>query len=104
MPTANGDLTAPAPRIASPTAQSRDDDAWKCSDKQRDLILKIVAEHDLDKAAVDALAQERFSAGVRHLNKLQASSLIDELLETHSNPATRRGGRARPVYTGRTAR
>ncbi len=104
VPTANGELSAPAPRTASTPPQSRDDDQWKCSDKQRDLILKIVAEHSLDKAAVDALAQERFGAGVRQLNKLQASSLIDELLETHSKPGTRGNGRARPVYTGRTAR
>ena len=105
VPTANGELSAPAPRTTSPApAQPRDDDQWKCSDKQRDLILQIVAEHNLDKAAVDALAQERFGAGVRQLNKLQASSLIDELLETHSKPGTRGNGRSRPVYTGRTAR
>ena len=105
VPTANGELSAPTPRTASPTpAQARDDDAWKCSEKQQALIVKIVAEHNLDKAAVDALAQERFGAGVRQLNKLQASSLIDELLETHSKPGTRGNGRARPVFTGRTAR
>ena len=103
VPTANGELSAPAPRTASPT-QPRDDDSWKCSEKQRDLILKIVAGNNLEKSAVDALAQERFGAGVRQLNKLQASSLIDELLETHSKPGTRGNGRARPVFTGRTAR
>ena len=105
VPTANGELSAPAPRTTNPTpAQPSNDDAWRCSTRQRDLIQKIVAEHDLDKAAVDALAQERFGAGVRQLNKLQASSLIDELLETHSKPGTRGNGRARPVFTGRTAR
>lgn len=56
-------------------------DTWNCSDKQRDLILKIVEEHNLDKKQVDSLAQERFGKSVKALNKLEASGLIDELLE-----------------------
>jgi hypothetical protein len=56
-------------------------DAWKCSDKQRDLILKITDEHKLDKAGVEQLAQDRFGKGVKSLNKLEASGLIEELLE-----------------------
>lgn len=62
--------------------------AWKCSDKQRDLILKLVEEHQLDKAGVEALAIDRFGKGVRILNKIEASGLIDELLDTHggNNP------------------
>ena len=58
-------------------------DTWRCSDKQRDLILKIIGEHALDKASIEELAQSRFGAGVRQLNKVQASALIDELIETH---------------------
>ena len=57
------------------------DDKWACSDKQRDLILKITDEHKLDKAKVETLALDRFSKGVRQLNKLEASGLIEELLE-----------------------
>jgi len=68
--------------------------AWNCSDKQRDLILKIVAEHQLDKNAVEQLAQDRFSKGVRQLNKLEASGLIDELLAQHGGNG-QRGLRAR---------
>ena len=56
-------------------------DAWKCSDKQRDLILKITDEHKLDKAKVEQLAQDRFGKGVKSLNKLEDSGLIEELLE-----------------------
>ena len=56
-------------------------EAWKCSDKQRDLILKITDEHKLDKTKVDQLAQDRFGKGVKSLNKLEASGLIEELLE-----------------------
>ena len=57
------------------------DDKWACSDKQRDLILKITDEHKLDKTKVDQLAQDRFGKGVKALNKLEASGLIEELLE-----------------------
>lgn len=79
--------------------------AWKCSDKQKDLILKLVEEHRLDKAAVESLSVERFGKGVRQLNKVEASGLIDELLDTHGRPdskpqsnSNRRNGSA---YDGR---
>ena len=55
--------------------------AWNCSDKQKDLIVKIVSENNLNKNEVEALAQERFGKGVKALNKLEASGLIEELLE-----------------------
>ena len=62
------------------TPQS-ENDKWNCSDKQKDLILKIVDEHRLEKNHVENLAQDRFGKGVKTLNKLEASGLIDELLE-----------------------
>lgn len=64
--------------------------AWNCSDKQRALIERIVRENHLDKHEVETQAQEMFGAGVRQLNRLQASGLIDELLERHGGQ--RRGG------------
>ena len=81
------------------------EDPWKCSEKQRDLILKIVNEHGLDKAEIEKLAQERYGIGVKQLNKLQASGLIDELLETHGKTETpRRGGFRPPAAYGRNRR
>jgi hypothetical protein len=68
--------------------------AWKCTDKQRELIENLVAEHHLEKNAVENLAVERFGKGVRHLNKVEASGLIDELIDTH-------GGQQRPATNGR---
>ncbi|MBN8459816.1 MAG: hypothetical protein J0M04_18455 [Verrucomicrobia bacterium] len=65
------------------------DGRWKCSDKQRDLILKLVDEHRLDKHAIEALAVERFGHGVRLLDKMEASGLIDELLDTHGGGSSR---------------
>ncbi len=64
-------------------------DNWACSPKQKDLILKIVEEHSLDKNQVEALAQDRFGKSVRALNKLEASGLIEELI-------TQTGGTANP--------
>ena len=58
-------------------------DAWKCSDKQRELILKLVEQHDLDKQEVEQLSNEMFGATVKDLNKLQASGLIDRMLENY---------------------
>ncbi len=72
-------------------SRNKADTAWVCSAKQRDLIEKIVRENGLDRHEVDELAKARFDgAGVRQLNRLQASGLIDELLERHG--VQRRGG------------
>lgn len=54
---------------------------WNCSGKQWDLIIKIVEEHKLEKVKVEGLAQDRFGKTVKALNKLEASGLIEELLE-----------------------
>jgi hypothetical protein len=73
-------------------ANGHGSDNWNCSDKQRDLIIKIVDEHKLAKNDIEKLAQERFSKGVKALNKLEASGLIDELLEKHGG---KQNGRSR---------
>jgi hypothetical protein len=72
------------------------EEAWNCSPAQKDLILKITDEHKLDKAKVDQLAQDRFSKGVKQLNKLEASGLIEELLEQtgQSKPRNQRFAKA----------
>ncbi|MGB6222609.1 hypothetical protein [Haloferula sp.] len=74
-------------------------DRWKCSDKQRDLILKLVDEHSLDRNEVEHLACQRFGHGVRQLNKMEASGLIDELIDTHGGNQRRANGR-RSAYAG----
>jgi competence protein ComGF len=58
-------------------------DVWKCSPKQKELVLKIVDENRLDKTEIEQLARERFNTPVKLLNKLQASGLIKELLEKY---------------------
>jgi len=69
---------------------------WKCSDKQRDLILRLVDEHNLDKGEVEHLSWERFNKSVKQLSKLEASGLIDELLEEHGGTGGRANGNRRP--------
>jgi hypothetical protein len=69
--------------------------AWKCTAKQKELILKITEDNRLQKSAVDNLAQDRFGKGVIQLNKLEASGLIEELLETHG-PKKPTNGRTYP--------
>ena len=66
-------------------------EAWSCSDKQRGLITKIVDEHRLDKHDIETLAQDRFGKGVRQLNKMEASGLIEELIETHGGDTHGKG-------------
>ena len=65
-------------------ANGQSSQVWSCSDKQRDLILKLVDENGLDRDHVEQLANDRFGVGVKTLNRLQASGLIAELLETTS--------------------
>jgi len=79
---------------------------WKCSPKQRDLIEKIVRENKLELKEVDALSRERFGVGLPELNKLQASGLIDQLLEAHgkSERGNPRSGRRFQRLEGGTAK
>jgi len=78
---------------------STNGERWQCSDKQKDLILKLVDEHQLDKDDVEALAHQRFGKGVRLLNKIEASGLIDELIEVHGGKQRRSNGN-RSAYAG----
>lgn len=68
---------------------------WACSEKQQSLILQVVEDAKLEKGYVEQLAMERFGKGVKTLNKLEASGLIDELLEKHGSkgPNGGNGGR-----------
>jgi hypothetical protein len=88
--------SAPASSRQSTSGAAR----WKCSDKQRDLIENLVAEHNLDKTQVESLAVERFGKGVRLLNKVEASGLIDELIDTYGGHNRQQGGQRRSAYAG----
>ena len=53
------------------------------TEKQLDLINRVVKENNLSKTTVDNLAVEMFGGGVRTLNRMQGSSLIQELFERY---------------------
>lgn len=76
---------------------------WKCSDKQKALILKIVEEGKLDRVEVEQLAVTRFGHGVALLNKLEASGLIDELLGKTGRSTGRQTGTVRTFSQRRAA-
>lgn len=97
---ANGNgrqLSPEKPANASIPAQRsevHEENTWACSEKQHDLIEKVVRENELDRREVDGLAKEMFDGiGVRQLNRLQASGFIKELLERH-------GGKRRDQSSG----
>jgi hypothetical protein len=96
-----------APTNVTQVANWQRGSAWKCSDKQKDLILKIIDEHNLDKNGIESLARERFGKGVRLLNKIEASGLIDELLDTYggsNRSSTNNNRRNGSAYRGNNTR
>src|SRR5436190_2008723 len=74
--------------------------AWNCSQKQRELIEKIGKENNIDRNALDELANEMFGAKIQALNKLQASGLIDALLDRYAKRT--QPGRYGRRYVGRS--
>lgn len=68
------------------TGRSMASDRWLCTDGQRGFILRLINEHQLDKQQVENLSLQLFNAGVKQLNKMQASQLIDELLAQVGKP------------------
>lgn len=91
VPDANGHGSV-VPRNTNGHSTQSNGDQWECSNKQRDLILKIVEEHKLDKQEIESLAKDRFNLPVRSLNKLQASGLIEELIERYGPKKTNGNG------------
>ena len=65
-------------------------EAWACTEGQQKLILQLVHDHRLDKTDIETMAQQLFGCGVKAVNKMQASNLIDELLEKVGKKSTSR--------------
>jgi len=74
---------------ARPPAQSSAD-RWNCTDGQRGFILRIVNENPgITKQVAEDLSQQLFGIGVKQLNKMQASQLIEDLLVMAGKPSPR---------------
>ncbi len=79
----NGSNGQSPPRAAST-------DAWNCTDGQKGFILRIVNENpSITKQVAEDLSQQLFGIGVKQLNKMQASQLIEDLLVKAGKPAPR---------------
>ena len=69
------------------------DKPWKASDKQRDLVFKIVDNSGIEIEVVEAISDEMFGHGdLAELNKIQMSGLIDELLSRYGKRERRENG------------
>ena len=70
--------------------QNRNGEVWNCTDGQKSFIQRIVSDNQLNKNDVEAMAQQLFGLGVKELDKMQASQLIEELLEKHGGKSNGR--------------
>ena len=85
-----GAQSAVAPPTRPPALNGSHDTPWKASDKQKELILKLVQNNGVDMEDIQTLAEEMFGSGnLPALNKIQASGLIDELLARYGKKPRR---------------
>ncbi|MFR1529489.1 hypothetical protein [Akkermansia sp.] len=92
------------PRISMQTSGDKrsvpvcsDQQAWNCSEKQKQVILSLTRKNGMNDSALHDLAVLCFSKGVSQLNKLEASTLIKELIGTSG--ATSRKASSSGNYT-----
>jgi hypothetical protein len=74
-------------------------DEWSCSEKQRDLILKLMTDHGLDKQTIEEKSKLWHALPVKALNRLQASAFIADLIDVYGKNGPKRG--VRPVNGSR---
>jgi hypothetical protein len=83
----SADQTSKAKTLKETTAiapEQIEEKPWKASDKQRDLVFKIVDNSDIEIEVVEAISDEMFGHGdLAELNRIQMSGLIDELLSRY---------------------
>lgn len=72
----------PVPPSSNSQTSHPGEPAWNCSKKQRQIILSLARKSDMNDSALHDLAVLCFGRGISQLNKLEASTLIKELMET----------------------
>ena len=76
---------------------------WRCSEKQKALIGKLITEHQLERGEIESLSLDMFGTAELHtLNKLQASGLIARLIEDNTGKSNRRGTTPAGRFNGKT--
>ncbi len=78
----NGSQTAPVGGSAA---------RWACSEKQQDLVLRFIQENEVEKNAIEGLANDMFDKRVVELNRLEMSGVIEEMFSRYG----RKNGRGR---------
>jgi hypothetical protein len=91
----NGSLSS---RAGNGHVRETTGDQWACSDKQRDLVLKIRDEHKLAMDQIEEISKQLFQRPAKTLNKLEASVLIKELLEEYGPKNGNDHGNGRRPY------
>ena len=103
----SADQTAKARTFKQTTAiahEQIEEKPWKASDKQRDLVFKIVDNSGIEIEVVEAISDEMFGHGdLAELNKIQMSGLIDELL-SRDGKRERRENSPQSRFKGRVTR
>ena len=90
-------------RNGTPGERQQNGDAG-ISDKQLDLINRIVRENNANKSEIENIAVEMFGGGVRTLNRMQASNFIDELFAKYPRRNGNGNGNGRGNYQRQPAR
>lgn len=90
------------PSASVPVSSVETVPAWKCSEKQQSLILELTGKTGLDDSALNELSTRRFNKVVAMLNRMEASGLIDELMN-RSGATSKRSTSGRNNYTRRPA-
>ena len=90
------------PLVGVPEGSTGTVPAWKCSEKQQALILELAGKAGLDDSALNELATRRFNKPAAMLNRMEASGLIDELVN-RSGSSSQRPASGRNNYTRRPA-
>jgi hypothetical protein len=67
----------------SPSQGHQDASSWKCSPKQAELILKILAENQLTQGYADKMANELHGKPMSALTKLEASGVVSEFISRY---------------------
>lgn len=100
--TASTSSVRQTPPASAPETSVATVPAWKCSEKQQSLILELAGKVGLDDTTLNELASRRFNKSVAMLNRMEASGLIDELMN-RSGATSKRSASGRNNYTRRPA-
>jgi hypothetical protein len=83
----NGQSNGNGPTNGNGRIYQLKNERWNCTVGQQSFIQRILHDNKLDKDEAENLSQMLFHTGVKQLNKMQASQLIEDLLVKAGKPA-----------------